>query len=78
VTRCSRFPVVARLRAGGPVEGTVLVERALSLVHVRAKRSRKLYTLTLAEVAEHIVHKNVLREIAEKRRAKAERRRARR
>jgi hypothetical protein len=70
--------VVARLRAGGPCEGTVLVERAAGLFHVRPKRSRKLYTLPLATVAEMVVWAHVKAEKREKVRAKAARRKGKR
>lgn len=73
MTRLSRFPVVARLRAGGPCEGSVLIERACGLIHVRPKRARKLYTLPLSVVAEMIVYRVVKAELAEKRRLKASR-----
>jgi len=76
-SRCSRYPVVARLMAGPPCEGTLLIERAVDLVHVRRKRSHRLYTVTLAEVAEFVVHRVIRRELAEKRAARAARRKRR-
>lgn len=72
---------VARFRTGGRLEmasrytsATVTVDREAGLVHVRPLRRRRVYTMPLSAVAEWIVRRTILAELAEKRRARRARR----
>lgn len=76
MSRVARFKLNQPNFAIGAPEGcTVEVDRDALLFSVRIKRRRKLYTLPLLTVAGMVVHRLVLIETAEKRRAKKARRR---
>ena len=72
MTRCSRFKVFGRLDgAGGARAGTVLIERAAGLVHVRPHRRKRMYTMPLSMVADMICMRILMNESADRRAAKA-------
>jgi len=72
MTRCSRFKVFGRLDgAGGARAGTVLIERAAGLVHVRPHRRKRVYTMPLSMVADMICTRILMNEAADRRAAKA-------
>ena len=73
--RRSRFPVIGQLDRVRPTRGTVTVDRAAGLFEVRPYRSRKTYTLPLSTVAEIVVQKIIMAEVAERRAAKRKKRR---
>ena len=60
-----------RLDRARPAPASVYIERGIGLVHVRPYRSRRTYTLRLADVAAMIVHRVVKAEVFEARIAKA-------
>lgn len=71
----AHFRVVGRLdRAGGVHEGTVTIDRVRRLFCVRPLRRRRFYELPLDVVADLVVHKIVLAELAAKRAEKRARR----
>jgi hypothetical protein len=73
----ARFDVLGLLdMASSYVHGKVEIDRASNIFTVRRSRSRKRYSLPLSTVADMVVRRIVLAELAEKRRAKAARRKA--
>ena len=67
----AKFTTVARFdRAGGPVRGTVYVDRAAGLVGARPSRGRRKYELPLSAVADFVCRTVVLSELREKRERK--------
>jgi hypothetical protein len=73
--RAAHFRVVGRLdRAGGVQEGTVTIDRLRQLFCVRPLRRRRFYELPLDVVADLVVHKVVLAELAARRAEKRARR----
>ena len=70
--RSASFAVVGVLDgAGGVQRGTVVVERAAGLVHVRPHRRRRVYTMPLSMVADMICKRILFNEAAERRAAKS-------
>lgn len=57
-----------------PGPATVLIERGIGLIHVRPYRSRRMYTLPLADVARYIVARVVRAELLEEAREKRRKR----
>lgn len=73
--KSAHFRVVGRLdRAGGVHEGTVTIDRMRQLFCVRPLRRRRVYELPLSVVADLVVHKVVIAELAIKRAEKRARR----
>lgn len=69
-TRLARFKVSGRLDgAGGLQQGTVLIDRAAGLLHVRPLRRRRFYTMPLSMVADMVCQRIILNELADKRAA---------
>ncbi len=62
--------IVGRLDKSHLQEGTVTIDRSLSLFSVRPLRRRKVYTLPLSVVADIVVSRMVKAEVAEQRRSK--------
>jgi hypothetical protein len=76
MARRSHFRVFGpRAHLDGATEATVSIDRALGLVSVRPLRRRRAFELPLADVAAMVISRVAKAELAEKRRAKAERRR---
>jgi hypothetical protein len=74
MTRMSRFKVYGVLDgAGGARAGTVLIERAAGLLHVRPFRRRRVYTMPLSMVADMVCRRILMNEMYERRAAKAKR-----
>lgn len=68
----ARAKVVGQLDgAGGPIAGTVEIDREAGLFTVRPLRRRKTYVLPLGAVATMVCQAIVRREVAEKRAAKS-------
>lgn len=75
----ARFRVLAKLdQAARFTYGTVSIDRETGVVEIRPLRRRKVYTTTLAALAQLAVERAVLAELREKRKAREEARRARR
>lgn len=56
----TRIKVRSRFdRAGGAVDGEMVIDKELGTITVREKGARKAYTLTTAEVCEYIVRRNL-------------------
>lgn len=71
----ARAKVIGRLdNAGALQEGTVTLDRA-GFFSVRPLRRHRVYELPLSTVAEMVVHRILLAEAAERRRAKKDARR---
>lgn len=77
--RVARFRVYERLDlASAAQEGTVVIDRGPAPIFtVRPKRRRKVYALPLSFVARMVCRHVIAIELAEKRKAKAARRRGR-
>ena len=68
--RLARFKVSGRLDgAGGLRQGTVLIDRASGLLHVRPLRRRRVYTMPLSMVADMVCQRIITNELYEKRAA---------
>ena len=78
MSRASRFRVVARLDGARATVGTVTIWRDADMLAVRPLRRRRTYALPLSVVAQMVVERVVRAEIAERRRERAARRKARR
>ncbi len=75
MSRAAHFRVAGRLdRAAGVHEGTVTIDRLRQLFCVRPLRRRRVYELPLSVVADLVVHKVVIAELAIKRAEKRARR----
>lgn len=77
MARVAKFKVYANLDLGRPGPGTVTVYREAGTFAVRPKGRRREYSLPLATVASMVVSKVVKAEVAEQRRDRKARRRAR-
>jgi hypothetical protein len=76
--RPSRFRVYGRFDSASAVQvATITIDRDTKVFKVRPLRRRRSYDLDLATVAAIVCQKVIAYEVMEKRRAKAERRRAR-
>lgn len=73
--RVATFGLVGPLN--GSQGGTLKVERATGLVHVRAKRQRRVFTLPLETVARIVIERTVKAEIAQARAARVAARKGR-
>lgn len=70
--RLARFKVFGRLDgAGGAKAGTILIDRAAGLLHVRPLRRRRVYTMPLSMVADMVCQRILMNEVAEKRASRA-------
>lgn len=71
----SRYRVLGRLDgAGGPREGTVVIDRLTGIIEVRPLRRRRTYALHLSDVATWICQRVISAELAEKRAKKGKKR----
>jgi len=71
----ARFQVVGKLDGTGRMlEGTVAIERDAGLVSVRPLRRRRVYTLTLSDVATMVCQRVIRAEVFSRRLEKARRR----
>jgi hypothetical protein len=61
--------------AGGARKGTVIIERSAGLLHVRPFRRKRVYTMPLSMVADMVCKRILLNEAAERRAARASKRR---
>lgn len=66
----ARFPIVASIDRAKQGKGMVEIDRERDLFTVRQLRSRKRYTLPLAQVAEIVAARVVKMELAEKERTR--------
>jgi hypothetical protein len=67
----SRFKVLGTLdSAGGVRAGTVTIDRASGLLHVRPLRKHREYTMPLSMVADMVVKRIIMNEFLEKQRAR--------
>lgn len=74
----SRFPIFARLdEASRTQQGTVTIDRNAETFAVRPKRRRREYTLPLGFVASLVVRHVLKVELAERKAAKRQKRKAR-
>ena len=64
--------------AGGARSGTVVIDRAAGLMHVRPLRSRRVYTMPLSMVADMICKRILMNEVHDKRAARAKKGRSKR
>jgi hypothetical protein len=70
--RRARFKVIDTLdNAGGVQKGTVEIDRTNNLLIVRPYRKHRTYTMPLGMVATMVCRRIILNELAEKRKAKA-------
>jgi len=69
----ARFRIVGCLDLARPSEGTVAIDRKLSLFSVRPLGRRRQYVLPLSKVAEIVVAKIIKTEVAERKTAKRRR-----
>lgn len=68
----ARFKVFGRLDgAGGARQGTLSIDRAAGLVHVRPYKRQRVYTMPLSMVADMICMRIIMNELADRRAAKA-------
>lgn len=68
----ARFRVMGALDgAGGARSGTVVIDRAAGLLHVRPLRSRRVYTMPLSMVADMVCKRIIMNEMYEKRASRA-------
>lgn len=47
-------------RAGGVVDGMLTIDKETGFVHVREKRARKSYSITLTELADFVCRKGIM------------------
>lgn len=71
----AKFKVSGRLDgAGGVRQGTVIIDRAAGLLHVRPLRRRRMYTMPLSMVADMVCQRILMNEVHDKRTSRSKKR----